>query len=127
MSRRARLRRRGFWRGIVTGMALAVLAGLVLALAFPSFLFMPPELEVGVAVPPDRPLRPGPGESPAPPRAVDRPSAPGSGTPLIDAAPPADLPPDLADLAPPPAPDVFLGGPAGSPSLVAPSLPPSGR
>ncbi len=113
----ARPRGSGFWKGLLTGVALAALVALALAYVFPPTRYFAPEV-----LPNGGPAPAVPGT----PSAIVEPRAPGAGALLPDAAPapliairPAAEPtPGMPSLAPTPAPDVFLGAPSGSPSLV---------
>lgn len=100
----------GFLKGLATGFALALLMALALAYVFPPTRYFAPE------VPADG------GAAPGPPAAIIVPRTPRAGgllpdpasAPLIAIRPAAEP----APLAPPAAPDVFEGAPAGSPSLM---------
>ena len=83
---------RGFWTGLLTGIAIAALAALALAWIYPPL--QPPAIDADVVVPPGAPQPPAPGSLLTP--------APG---PVIDGLPKSSPPPANSD------------GP-GSPSLM---------
>jgi len=97
---------RGFWAGVLTGLALAAVVAGALALAFR--LAQPPELEPAALAAPDAPAAPPPppgAAAPAAPGSLIRPTA---NAPPIAGRPGPDQPPDPARLTPR----------DGSPSLV---------
>lgn len=108
---------RGFWRGVLAGLAVASAIALGLAIAFPPTIFHDPQVvpEAQVApketATPDAAAAPG---APDPGGALLRPP----GAPLIGERPAADAPPERETLAPPAIPNVDDGGPSGSPSLA---------
>lgn len=94
-----------------------IAAGLIYA--FPPLKTLPPEIPPGTAEPPAALTNPAPVAEPPSPAAaqgllVEAPA------PLVFTGPARDVPPGLDALLRPPAPDVFDGGPAGSPSLFRP-------
>lgn len=122
MSRDSQPRTTGFWRGVVTGLLFAVIGVIGLALIFPPHLLLPPDLAPDSLTAPPVPSEPGDvATGPRQPRDAGPLLTPPTGAPIIATGPVADPPPMLEHLAPPPAPDVFVGGAAGSPSLVPPS------
>lgn len=108
-----------FRNGFLTGLAVGLAVCLALAILFPPKIYYPPEVE-GVDRAPTAPGEPG---APAAPDLGDAgdPSVGG----LTRAAPERAAPPEaaLSQFPKPAAPDVFEGGPAGSPSLFPPDQP----
>ncbi|MEM8570226.1 MAG: hypothetical protein AAGG56_04875 [Pseudomonadota bacterium] len=111
----------GFWRGVAAGLAFCFLCLLAVTYLYPPTIFQPPRVSPEMALPP---------EGIAQPEAVAPPAAPQGQTgsliveapaPLLTTLPPADLQPGLDIIELPAAPDVFDGGPAGSPSLFNPA------
>jgi hypothetical protein len=111
----------GFWRGVAAGMAVCLLIFAILVMLFPPAVYAPPSLAPGAALPPDEIGVPDRTALPpaAPPRAgsllVEAPA------PLLTSLPARDTPPGLETMRLPAAPDIFDGGPAGSPSLFDPA------
>jgi hypothetical protein len=115
--------RGGFWRGVAVGVAISVAIAAGLTLVFPPVTYAPPNLAPSALVPPDAPAHPATAPAaPPPPKYVGL-LVPAP-APLLAELPATDLPPGLAALARPPAPDVFDGGAAGSPSLFRPATGP---
>ncbi len=110
---------RGFWSGLIFGVILSVAVALALSLAFPAFVFYEPKVETKEA--PDRPSDPLVTALPETPGLAAEEAAPRKVVPLIETDVTVDNSPGLAATAPAPAPDVFDGAGAGSPSLVFPS------
>jgi hypothetical protein len=118
----ARAARRGFWTGLIAGILLCGALALAMAIAFPPFVFQPPQLPPEAGTPPGGPPPPaaaGAGvAAPEPAASVPPPGKPG---PLVATGREPGPLPGIENLAPTPAPDVFEGGAAGSPSLYQPS------
>lgn len=115
-----------FWRGVAAGVAVSFLALVALAALFPPIVYQAPDWADGADATPAAP--PGPGTPPLTSGAV-RLDGLGAG-PALPAAtpPPGPLLTGGAGAALEPAPDVFEGQAAGSPSLfpgsaAAPALP----
>jgi hypothetical protein len=118
----SRAAKRGFWTGLITGILLCGALALAIAIAFPPFVFEPPRVPAEADTPPGGPQVPGiagaEAAAPEPAATVAAPTAPG---PLIASGREPGPLPGLEDIVPTPAPDVFEGGAAGSPSLYQPS------
>ncbi len=121
MSRVARRRTRGFWRGLATGLLLAVAVAIGLTILYPPTVFTRPALTPGTELAPPAPEQPGGEAVPELEARDDWLLIPRAEAPLISGRPGAETPPGLQGLAPVAAPDVFDGGPAGSPSLATPT------
>ena len=91
----------GFWRGVLTGLVLTLVAALALAWAFPPL--HAPELDDAMQTPPAPPEAPAPGASSAP-MLTPAPGALVDGLPAAPTREPGALPPSSA----------------GSPSLIPP-------
>jgi hypothetical protein len=115
----------GFWRGLAVGVVLCLLAFGALVVLYPPTVYPPPSLAPEAALPPaDIGL---PGDVTLPPAAPlrARPLLVEAPAPLISTLPQRDTPPGFDALRLPAAPDVFDGGPAGSPSLFDPASEPA--
>lgn len=99
----ARTRGAGFWRGFLTGLVLAALALLGLALAYPPVPRTPPELTPEAVT------------APPPPPAPE----------LVVSPEPAAAPPALQDRGPEPSPPAAPGDAAAVPNPPAPTPAPS--
>jgi hypothetical protein len=77
---------RGFWPGLVTGLAIAAAAGLALALAFPPAPLQQPEIDPASLVSPAAPGAPEAPAEPAPGSAAGLLPEP-TAAPLIEGAP----------------------------------------
>lgn len=120
--RRAHVKRRaggGFWQGAVAGAVVSAVIAAGLIYAFPPLKTLPPEIPPGSVEPPAVLTSPAPVAGRPAPAAVQGllVEAP---APLVTTGPARDVPPGLDALLRPPAPDVFDGGAAGSPSLFRP-------
>ena len=120
LTRVARRRTKGYWRGVATGLLLAAAAAIGLTIAFPPTIFMQPVLTPGIEVAPAAPEAPAGEAVPALEARDDWLLVPRADAPLISGRPQAETPPGLQGLAPVAAPDFFDGGAAGSPSLATP-------
>lgn len=116
MGVRAQPESRGFWKGLIVGLVLALVVVLGLGLVFPPIRYLPPQMPQ-VAPPPAPeatvPARRAAEPAPAPAAGLLPNRAPG---PLIADRPVAERAAPVLSL--PSAPDVFQGSPAGSPSLM---------
>jgi len=98
---------RGFWRGFLTGVVGAAVAGLVLAWRYPPVPAAPPDVDPAATEAPGAPDQPGAG--------VTEPAAPAQPDGIL----PAPAPAPLVDVKPEAAP----GSGPGSPSLTSPASP----
>lgn len=119
MKASARLRPRGFWRGLVSGATLAAAAALALAYVFPPFFA--PAIDPVTQIAPAAPAVPARTADPAHPRTVALP--PDDGKQLASLVPVVrDVRPDTGAAAP------VLSEPAAAarPLPIAPPLPTAG-
>jgi hypothetical protein len=105
---------------VATGLLLAAAAAIGLTIAYPPTVFERPALTPGIELAPSAPEQPADVAVPQVQARDDWLLVPRAGAPLIAGKPQAETPPGLEGIAPVPAPDVFDGGAAGSPSLATP-------
>ena len=117
MARTAR-RTRGFWRGLLTGLALAAAAAVGLAIVFPPAIFFPPQVEETRLQAPDPLAQPQGAAGPGRPHLDAEGPARGE-IPVVAAVPGAEAAPEIGALRPMPVPEVF-GREGALPGLAAP-------
>lgn len=81
----ARLRPRGFWRGMLTGVAVAAAAGIALTLVFPPVRFFAPAVDPLTQLPPVPPAAPAGAKGFARPRGTGAAGAAGRAASLVPA------------------------------------------
>ncbi|MFO1209987.1 MAG: hypothetical protein U1E40_12315 [Amaricoccus sp.] len=89
----ARARTRGFWRGFLTGIGLAALAGLAAAWFLPPVPATPPEVTPGSLTAPQPPEQPQAVSEPGPPQAQGSLMPPPAPGPLIAVSPGQEVAP----------------------------------
>lgn len=113
-----RLRDHSFRNGVLTGAAAVIVATLVLAFFFPPTIYSPPEVAIDIDEAPDTLQSP----NTAPDQATEGLFGVAEPDPIAPLGAPTGQA-SAGSVYRPPAPDVFQGGAAGSPSLVPPSFP----